>query len=140
MSDLIREYLNELRASLRLVPEETDVIVDEAEDHLRETTAAGLAAGMTEREAQQAAISAFGSVAAVVRAHREHHEWNVALAGNLVMAAWKLAGLFLLAVGASGVADIAAGQAASRSLRPRCQRRGRGDQSADQHGAGREGS
>ena len=105
MSDLIREYLNELRASLRLAPQETDVIVDEAEDHLRETTAAGLAAGMTEREAQQAAISAFGSVAAVVRAHRERHEWNVALAGNLVMAAWKLALLFLLAVGVSGVLD-----------------------------------
>ena len=35
----------------------------EAEDHLRETTAAGLATGMTEREAQQAAISAFGPCA-----------------------------------------------------------------------------
>lgn len=105
MSDLIREYLNELRAGLRLAPEETDVIVDEAEDHLRETAAAGLAAGMTEREAQQAAISAFGSVAAVVRAHRERHEWNVALAGNLVMAAWRLALLFLLAAGVSGVLD-----------------------------------
>jgi HAAS len=105
VSDLIREYLNELRASLRLAPEETDVIVDEAEDHLRETTAAGLAAGMTEREAQQAAISAFGSVTVVVRAHRERHEWNVALAGNLVMAAWRLGLLFLLMAGVSGAVD-----------------------------------
>ena len=42
----------------------------EAEDHLRETAAAGVAAGMTEIEAQEAAISAFGSVRAVVRAHQ----------------------------------------------------------------------
>lgn len=112
--DLVEEYLNELRASLRLAPADAELIVAEAEDHLRETAAAGLAAGMTEREAQQAAISAFGSVTAVVRAHRERHQWNVALAGNLIMAAWKLVLLFLLAAGVSGVLDwimdLAAGE------------------------------
>ena len=101
--DLIRDYLDQLRASLRTP--DARLVLAEAEDHLQESVVAGLAAGMTEREAQQAAISAFGSVTAVVRAHRERHSWNVALAGNLVMAAWKLGLLFVLAVGVSGVLD-----------------------------------
>ena len=41
----------------------------EAEDHLRESVAEGLAAGLSEREAQEHAVSSFGSVRAVVRAH-----------------------------------------------------------------------
>ena len=107
--DLIGEYLNELRASLRLAPEEARHVVAEAEDHLRETTAAGLAAGMTEREAQQAAISAFGSVTAVVRAH-ESRPGNLskgrtpaAICGDLFLAAWKLGGIGLTAIGVSGL-------------------------------------
>ena len=56
----IEEYLAGLRASLRVAPGQAELIVAEAEDHLRETAAAGVAAGMTELEAQEAAISAFG--------------------------------------------------------------------------------
>jgi len=107
--DLIGEYLSELRASLRLAPEEAAYVVAEAEDHLRETTAAGLAAGMTEREAQQAAISASGSVTAVVRAH-ESRPGNLikgrtpaAICGELFLAAWKLGGIGLTVIGVSGL-------------------------------------
>jgi hypothetical protein len=107
--DLIGEYLNEPRASLRLAPEEAGHVVAEAEDHLCETTAAGLAARMTEREAQQAAISAFGSVTAVVRAH-ESRPGNLskgrtpaAVCGDLFLAAWKLGGIGLTAIGVSGL-------------------------------------
>ena len=39
-----------------------ELIAAETEDHLRETAAAGMAIGMTELEAQQAAISSFGPV------------------------------------------------------------------------------
>jgi hypothetical protein len=46
ISDLIGEYLNELRASLRLAQEEAEMIAAEAEDHLRTTALAALAAGM----------------------------------------------------------------------------------------------
>jgi hypothetical protein len=67
--DLIEGYLNELRTSLQLAPAEAGLVVAETEDHLRETAACGLAAGMTEHEAQLAAMSAFGSISAVVRAH-----------------------------------------------------------------------
>jgi hypothetical protein len=107
--DPIGPYLATLRASLRIAPGEAELIVAEAEDHLRETVSAGLAAGMTEREAQEAAISAFGSVRAVVRAHDSTPGYLVtgrsvtAVLGDMFLAAWKLAGLGLIAVGASGL-------------------------------------
>jgi hypothetical protein len=71
--DPIEEYLDQLRAGLRAAPHQAEVILAEAEDHLRETAAAGLSIGMTEREAQEAAISSFGQVRAVVRAHQARH-------------------------------------------------------------------
>jgi hypothetical protein len=107
--DLIGEYLRDLRASLQLAPQEADLTVAEAEDHLRETTACGLATGMTEHEAQLAAISAFGSVTAVVRAHASRPDGfirgrtPVAIFGDLVLAGWKLAASGLIAVGISGL-------------------------------------
>ena len=106
---LIEKYLAALRASLWMSPGQAELIVAEAEDHLRETAAAGLAAGMTEREAQEAAISAFGSVRAVVRAHESTPGHLVkgrspaAVLGDLFLSAWKLGGIGLLAVGASGL-------------------------------------
>jgi hypothetical protein len=107
--DLIEEYLRRLRASLRAGAAEAELIVAEAEDHLRETTAVGLAAGLTEREAQEAAISAFGSVRAVVRAH-ETTPGNLvkgrtpaAVMEDLCLAAWKGGAIGLTAVGASGL-------------------------------------
>jgi hypothetical protein len=85
--DLIARYLAELKAGLRTTPERAGQILAEAEDHLRESVAAGLAIGMSEREAQEAAISAFGSVWAVVRAHALSRGQ---LAAGLVLAALKL--------------------------------------------------
>jgi hypothetical protein len=64
--DLIAGYLEELYAGLRVPAAEAEVIAAEAEDHLRETAAAGIAIGMTELEAQHAALSSFGPVRAVV--------------------------------------------------------------------------
>ena len=107
--DLIGEYLAELQASLRVAPGEAGLIMTEARDHLRENVAAGLAAGLTEREAQEAAISAFGSVRAVVRAHESvpghllKSRTTAALLGDMFLAAWKLASLGLIAIGASGL-------------------------------------
>lgn len=106
---LIAEYLDELRMRLQLGPAQAAQVVAEAEDHLRETAACGLAAGMTDREAQLAAISAFGSVTAVVRAHASRPAGFIrgrtptAIIGELVLACWRLAGTGLVAVGASGL-------------------------------------
>ena len=93
-----------MRASLRTPPGQTRLILAEAEDHLRESIAAGRAAGLTELEARQAAISSFGSVRAVVRAHQARRGPVAAALGNLALAAWKLASVYLLAVFASGLA------------------------------------
>jgi hypothetical protein len=100
--DLIAGYLAELRAGLWVPPDEAELIVAEAEDHLRETVAVGLEVGMTELEAHQAAISSFGPVRAVLRAHRR----RTITAGDAVMAAWKLTGLLATVVGAGGLATI----------------------------------
>jgi hypothetical protein len=108
-------YLSQLRACLRVPPQEAELILAEAEDHLRETAAAGLAAGMTEHEAQEAAISSFGSVQAVVRAH-EMRRGGIAAVIDLSMAAWKLGSLGLLAVGVSGLVAAAMNVAFGRSF------------------------
>jgi hypothetical protein len=100
---LIDQYLARLRAGLRMPAQEAELILAEAEDHLRETAAAGLAAGMAEREAQQAAISSFGSIRAVVQAHQVSRGGLAAVLIDLCLAAWKLGSLGLLAVGASGL-------------------------------------
>lgn len=106
---VIDEYLAELRRQLRLRPAEAALVVAEAEDHLRETVASALEAGLTQEEAELAAISAFGSVQAVVRAHADHPSLRLsgrgpaAVAAELALAAWKLAGTGLAAVGISGL-------------------------------------
>jgi hypothetical protein len=108
-NDPVGQYLGQLRAGLRVAPQEAELILAEAEDHLRETAASGLAAGLTEREAQEAAISAFGSVRAVIRAHASRPGSLVkgrtvtAVLGDLFMAAWKLGAVGLTAIGASGL-------------------------------------
>jgi len=106
-TDLIEEYLDHLRSGLRVAPDELELILAEAEDHLRETATAGMAIGMTEREAQQAAISSFGSVSAVIRAHRAERNRAAAILGDASMAAWKLTSLLLVTCGLSGLAAVA---------------------------------
>ena len=99
--DLVARYLDELRAKLRTP--DADLVLAEAEDHLRESVAAGLAIGMTEREAQEAAISAFGSVRAVVRAHNRSGQ----LLGGLVLTGLKLGWTGMFAIAASGFVALA---------------------------------
>lgn len=103
--DPVEEYLDELYRKLRVRPREGRRVLAEAEDHLREAVADGLSAGLSEYEAKQAAISSFGSVGAVVRAHdqRLRGRGAVTLLSDLAVSAWKLASVGLLAVGASGL-------------------------------------
>jgi len=103
--DPVESYLDQLYVGLRGSPRQGRRILAEAEDHLREGIAAGLAAGLTEREAQEQAISSFGSVRAVVRAHdrRLRQVPGLAVLADVAMSAWRLGSLGLLAVGASGL-------------------------------------
>lgn len=104
-SERIEEYLDLLYAELRAQPREARRIVAEAEDHLREGLAEGLAGGLSEAEAAEHAISSFGSVRAVVRAHeqRPRRVPPVQLVSGLVFAAWQLVSVGLVAIGASGL-------------------------------------
>jgi hypothetical protein len=107
--DLVDAYLAELRRNLRAAPGEAEHILAEAEDHLLQTTAAGLASGLTGSEAQEAAMSTFGSVRSVVRAHESmpgnlvRGRTPAAVLGDLFLGAWKLVGIGLVAIGASGL-------------------------------------
>jgi H+/Cl- antiporter ClcA len=92
----LEEYLRLLRDSLRTPPDETARILAEAEDHLRESVAAGMAAGLTEMEAAEAAISSFGSVQAVVRAHDSSRDRAAAFISALAMATWQVIGIALV--------------------------------------------
>jgi hypothetical protein len=93
--DPLRQYLDQLKASLRRT--EASLVLAEAEDHLRESVAAGLRAGLTEFEAHEAAISSFGSVRAVARAHQSRRSRAAAALTDLTMATWNLTWLWLLA-------------------------------------------
>ena len=105
MSDLVEEYLDELYSQLRGSPRQARRLLAEAEDHLRQGVDEGLAGGLTLEEAQQHAVSSFGSVRAVVRAHdtRLRRVPGAAVLADLVMSGWKLGSIGLLAVGASGL-------------------------------------
>ncbi len=103
--DVVEEYLDRLYAALRTKPREARRVLAEAEDHLREAVAEGLAAGLSERAAQEHAVSSFGSVRAVVRAHdaRLRRLPTLAVLRDVLMAAWQLGAIGLVAVGASGL-------------------------------------
>ena len=106
MTGPVEEYLRQLRAGLRTRPEETSRIVAEAEDHLRESMAAGLAAGLTETAAVDAGITSFGTVRAVVRAHQTPRGRAAAALSGLVMAIWWLVGVVLSSVFAVGLVTV----------------------------------
>jgi hypothetical protein len=93
--DPIQRYLDELRLSLRIA--EVGRILVEAEDHLRAATAAGMADGLTETEAQQAAIAGFGPVREIVYAHQTRHGRVAAVLADLAIALWRVAACYLLA-------------------------------------------
>ena len=110
MSDLIDAYLDQLLGRLRGSARDVRRVLAEAEDHLREAEAAGVAAGLSEPAAQQQAINQFGSPRLVAR----HFRAVGAIAPLprrevLTGAALALAGVAavgLIAIGVSGlVAD-----------------------------------
>ncbi|HTT52275.1 MAG TPA: permease prefix domain 1-containing protein [Streptosporangiaceae bacterium] len=107
--DLVEAYLDQLYARLRGSPRQGRRLLAEAEDHLRQGVEEGLAGGLSLREAQEHAISSFGSVRAVVRAHdtRLRRLPSTAVLADLVMSGWKLGSVGLLAVGASGLVAAA---------------------------------
>src|SRR6185369_8784940 len=78
--------------------------IAEAEDHLRESVAARMAAGATADDAERAAVAAFGSAESVSAALRAAHRPIAALFRPAFVASWWIAIAASLAIGASGVA------------------------------------
>jgi hypothetical protein len=105
--DLIQQYLDQLRLSLR-IPEVGRILV-EAEDHLRDAAAAGMATGLTETEAQRAAIADFGPVRSIVYAHQTRHGRLAAVLADVALALWRVAACYLLVLFAFGLGDLLAG-------------------------------
>lgn len=105
--DLIGQYVDQLRLSLR-IPEVGRILV-EAEDHLREAAAEGMAAGLTEAQAQRAAIARFGPVHAIVYAHQTRHGRMAAMLADLGIALWRVAAFYLLAFSALNLLNIGMG-------------------------------
>lgn len=105
----VEQYLDDLYARLRCAPRQARRILAEAEDHLREAVSDGLAAGLTRAEAEEQAISGFGSVRAVVRAHdRAAGRFpGRAVLFDLSLAGLKLGGIGAVAVAASGLVALA---------------------------------
>ena len=105
----VEQYLDDLYARLRCAPRDARRILAEAEDHLREAVTDGLAAGLTRTEAEEQAVSGFGSVRAVVRAHDRAAGRlpGRAVLFDLTLAGLKLGGIGALAVAASGLVALA---------------------------------
>jgi hypothetical protein len=119
--DLVDGYLGELRRRLeggmvRNSRERVAQIAAEAEDHLRAATAAGVAAGMSQQDAQRAAIAGFGEARTVARAHRPR---AVAVLATAATALSALLGTYaLVAAVAGGVVGFWASSATSHGGAP----------------------
>jgi hypothetical protein len=118
LGEPIEDYLDQLQASLRTTPRETRRIIAEAEDHLRQAAAEAQEGGLTRREAEEYAISSFGSVSAVVRAHdhRSSRSLLLAVGRDLTLAGWMLGAVGLVAVGVSGLVAAVMNQVFGREF------------------------
>lgn len=102
--DLIEQYLDELLAELRGRARDVRRTLAEAEDHLREATRHGRARGLSEAQAQQAAIERFGTPRTVAGRFAAERSGGVpfSVLVEAVLALTLVAGIGLVAIGASG--------------------------------------
>jgi hypothetical protein len=131
VADLIDGYLAELRGELRCRRWRKDVILAEANDHLRETVAELQGEGLAEADAERAAVQRFGHAVVVGRRFSPWAEAWTALAWYLhlgvlaglavfsygtvwllvIIENWTLDGDPFLSPPGTGVEDLAAFQA-----------------------------
>jgi len=83
MRSPIDVYLNEIRRGLRWHPVLARRVIAETADHLAQAAAAGVRAGLTLAEAEEAAVRKFGPASLVARRYRQ----TAAMLGGLVIAA-----------------------------------------------------
>jgi hypothetical protein len=100
----VEQYLDELYRRLRVPPRRARQILAETEAHLYDSTAAGLAAGLSEQEAEGDAVARFGSAAAFAATCRPRptRRSTVMVLPALASVGWLLAAAGLIAIGVSG--------------------------------------
>lgn len=105
----IDAYLDQLLLELHGRARDVRRVLVEAEDHLRDAAAEGVAAGLSESEAEVAAIERFGSARVVARRFTDARSLDVGrgvvireLASSLTL----VVAVGLLAIGASGVLSM----------------------------------
>jgi HAAS len=105
----IDAYLDRLLLELRGRARDVRRVLAEAEDHLRDAAAEGLAAGLSEPEAEAAAVERFGSPRVVAARFTDAEPLGVgrrAIIGQLASSLTLVAAVGLLAIGASGVLSM----------------------------------
>jgi hypothetical protein len=105
----IDAYLDRLLLELRGRARDVRRVLAEAEDHLRDAAAEGLAAGLSEAEAERAAVERFGSPRVVAGRFSDAEPLGVGrreVVGQLASSLALLAAVGLLAIGASGVLSM----------------------------------
>lgn len=100
MSDALQDYLDELAGQLNPDGVRLRRLLAETEDHLRETVERLEQDGLDHDTAMAAAVDRFGSAETVARTMRSSRR---ALVTDGLRTLWLLAGIGLLAIGASGV-------------------------------------
>lgn len=113
--DRIESYLDELLLTLRGRPRDARRLLSEVEDHLRDSVAAGVAAGQSRLQATEEALRRFGPPSAVARGLPPRAAW-LALLGQLVEAALFVIGVVGVAAGAAAVPAAVLGLSGDASL------------------------
>lgn len=118
MNSPIDAYLNELLVALQGNAPDVRRVLAEAEEHLRDAAAEGVAAGLEPEEAERQAVARFGSARLVARrfAAETPARLTRALLGQVVLAALLLGSVGLVAVGMSGGVAAAMGSLWGKSF------------------------
>lgn len=97
---MIDDYLDALQVRLRGTPRQIRRTLREAEDHLHDATAAGIARGLDPVEAERQAVAEFGAAPDIAR---RCNASTAHLIRSLLGQAAALVGVGLVAIGISGV-------------------------------------
>jgi hypothetical protein len=100
----VEDYLDRLLVASPGGPREVRSLLAEAEAHLWDATAAGVARGLTQEEAQRQAVGRFGTVHSVAAAESRRQALPLTtLVRQIVLSALFLGGVGGVAVGVSGI-------------------------------------
>jgi hypothetical protein len=102
----VEDYLDRLLVATPGPPREVRSLLAEAEAHLRDATADGLAQGLTQEEAESQAVARFGTVRLVTAGESRRQSLPLgALVRQIVTSALWLGGIGGVAVGISGIIE-----------------------------------